>query len=136
MIKKEISIFLFVGILAVIIDFLIYQLFGSFMLLNTDLAKGIGFCSGTVFAYFANRYWTFNHSDPLDGSVWRFILLYGTTLVTNVIVNSLALQFLISQKTWVNHEISIKFAFVIATGVSAIINFFGLKLFVFKSKAN
>jgi putative flippase GtrA len=126
MIKREFGIFLVVGSLTVLIDYLIYHSLVWGQLLTVDVAKGIGFIIGTVFSYFANRFWTFGHKRHAAGSAWRFALLYIITLSTNVATNSLALSMLMALPG------SIQFAFLIATAVSATMNFVGMKLFVFK----
>ena len=58
--KSEAGRFLLVGSTSVLIDFIVY-LFLLFVLgLETKISKGIGFSSGALFAYFANRKFTFN----------------------------------------------------------------------------
>ena len=128
MIKREIVIFLIVGSLTVLLDFITYRGLVSLHLLNVDLSKAIGFITGTVFAYFANRFWTFNHRSHIAGSAWRFIIVYTITLGTNVLINSVALTGLASVMA------AVQIAFLLATGVSATLNFIGMKYFVFKAK--
>ncbi len=123
MIKREFGIFLIVGSLTVLVDFSTYRSLVWLGIAGIDIAKAIGFLTGTVFAYFANRFWTFGHKLHAPGSVWRFALLYGITLGTNVLINSLALKFFAN----------VIVAFLLATGISAMLNFLGMKLFVFKS---
>jgi putative flippase GtrA len=96
-------------------------------LLGVDIAKATGFLVGTVFAYFANRIWTFGHKSHAPGSAWRFTVLYAATLGANVFVNALALAVLADVTA------AIQMSFLLATGVSATLNFLGMKLFVFKS---
>ncbi|WLG43455.1 GtrA family protein [Pseudomonas sp. FP1740] len=127
MIKRELAVFLVVGSLTVLIDFLTYRGLVWTGWMNVDLAKAIGFLTGTLFAYFANKVWTFGHQEHAPGSVWRFALLYAITLSTNVLVNAACLALLSTM------SIAVQIAFLIATGVSAILNFLGMKLFVFKS---
>jgi putative flippase GtrA len=127
MIKRELGIFLVVGTLTVLVDFLTYRGFVWSQLLNVDVAKAVGFITGTVFAYFANRFWTFGHKPHAAGSVWRFALLYAVTLIANVEINALALEKLAGSLSVV------QVAFLIATGISATMNFLGMKLFVFKA---
>ncbi|MBT7561194.1 MAG: GtrA family protein [Proteobacteria bacterium] len=126
MIKRELAIFLVVGSLTVLIDFVIYRGLIEFEVIAVDLAKAVGFLIGTIFAYFANRSWTFGHKLYLSGSAWRFAVLYASTLGTNVLINSLAL------KLFADAVAAIQFAFLLATGVSASLNFLGMKFFVFK----
>jgi putative flippase GtrA len=126
MIKRELKVFLIVGSLTVGLDFVTYHSLIWMGVLGVDLAKAIGFLAGTLFAYFANRLWTFGHHAPAPGSPLRFALLYTTTLTANVLVNAgcLALFSTLSMR--------IQAAFLFATGFSAILNFLGMKLFVFK----
>lgn len=126
MIRKEIITFLVVGTLTVCVDFLSYH---ALLLLDVwySLAKGLGFIFGTVFAYFANKYWTFGHVEMAVNSIIRFSILYTITLATNIIVNQSTLSVL------AGYEWRVNVAFVVATGVSAILNFVGMKFFVFKA---
>lgn len=128
MIKREIGVFLLVGSLTVLVDFLIYRGLVWTAMMGIDLAKATSFLSGTTFAYFANRFWTFGHRPHVPGSVWRFCLVYAATLSANVFVNAVAL------KVFAGGITQIYTAFLIATGVSASLNFLGMKLFVFKAK--
>ena len=127
MFKRELSIFLLVGSLTVLVDYLSYRSLVWSGLLGVDIAKATGFLVGTVFAYSANRRWTFSHKLHAPGSAWRFTVLYAATLGANVFVNALALAVLADVTD------AITMAFLLATGVSATLNFLGMKLFVFKS---
>lgn len=127
MIRRELAIFLVVGSLTVLVDFLAYRGLLWWDLLPVDPAKAAGFITGTVFAYFANRHWTFGHKPHAAGSWYRFIILYALTLGANVLVNAVMLEVL-SGVPW-----DLQLAFLIATGVSAALNFIGMKLFVFKA---
>jgi putative flippase GtrA len=126
MLKLEVKIFLVVGILSVLIDFSVYQVCLYTGLLNIDTSKGIGFLLGAIFSYVANRNWTFQYTLNSLLVKWRFILLYLITLGLNVVVNSLVL------KINVDNYFTNYIAFILATGLSAISNFFGMKFFVFK----
>lgn len=129
MIKRELTLFLIVGSLTVIFDFMVYRSLVWAGFVGVDTAKAISFLVGTVFAYLANRAWTFGHKPHASGSVWRFALLYAATLGANVVVNALALVL------FVDAVAAIQTAFLLATGVSACLNFLGMKLFVFKVEA-
>ena len=126
MIKKELSMFVVVGIITVIIDFIVYNVLVEFRLSDVNVAKGVGFVSGTIFSYFMNRIWTFGHKTHKPGTVWRYVLLYMSTLGVNVSINSFILIFLLE------FQFIILLAFLIATGASTIVNFIGMKWFVFK----
>lgn len=127
MIKRELFRFLIVGSLTVLVDLIAYRGLLWFEILNVDMAKGVGFIAGTVFAYFANRLWTFGGHPHAPGSAGRFVVLYAITLGANVLVNAVLL------KQFAIHAYAISLAFLMATAISAAINFLGMKFFVFKS---
>lgn len=126
MIKRELAIFLLVGASTIFVDFISYLSLIRFQVMEVDMAKATGFLVGTLFAYFANRFWTFGHRSPIPGSAWRFSALYASTLGANVLINALALKML------ADVDASIQLAFLLATGVSACLNFLGMKFFVFR----
>ena len=126
MIKRELAIFLVVGALTVLVDFVSYRGLIGFGVMAVDMAKATGFLIGTLFAYFANRFWTFGHKPHVPGSAWRFAVLYASTLGANVLINSLTL------KLFADAVAAISLAFLVATGVSASLNFLGMKFFVFR----
>ena len=127
MIKKELSVFLIVGISTVLVDYIFYQGMVTLQYASTDIAKTFSFIVGTLFAYGANRFWTFSHKEIANNSVLKFLLLYSVSLSANVFINSQFLEFLGS----FDYEVLISFFF--ATGVSSTLNFIGMKFIVFKS---
>lgn len=126
MIKRELVIFLIVGASTVLVDFITYRGLIDFQVMEVDMAKATGFLVGTLFAYFTNRFWTFGQKSHKPGSAWRFSALYASTLGANVLINALALKLLADM------AVAFQLAFLLATGVSASLNFVGMKLFVFK----
>lgn len=95
--------------------------------MSIDTAKAMGFIVGTLFAYFANRFWTFGHKQHAAGSGWRFVALYTVALSANVLINALVLSVMMGLAG------AMSMAFLIATAVSAMMNFVGMKFFVFKA---
>lgn len=128
MIKRELSIFLVVGCLTVALDFMVYRGLSHFFLCDISLAKAIGFIGGCIFAYLANRFWTFKQQSTRSGSLWRFTLVYAVGLVANVLINQGVLS------SW-DSPAALYVAFLVATGVSATLNFMGMKWFVFTQHA-
>lgn len=126
MMKRQIKIFLIVGILTVLIDYIVYRGLVWSLPVHVDMAKAISFIVGTIFAYFANRSWTFQHQSPIKSSAIRFMMLYGLTLSINVGTNALCLM------VFEPFNYKLVLAFLIATGLSALLNFIGMKFFVFK----
>ena len=118
--KREMSRFLVAGFCAVGTDM------GSYFLLlkvlSHDYSKGISFLLGTIVAYFINKYWTFEKKTKSYGEVGKFAILYSLTLGANVLINRISLN--LFQSTLL--------AFLLATGVSTVLNFSGQKWWVFK----
>ena len=116
--------FLIVGSTTVVVDFASYS--GCLWLdLPIDFSKAVGFVVGTLFAYLANRYWTFEAAGE-PGRIGHFLVLYLSTLVVNVAVNAVVVRAL--DRT----AFAIAVAFVLATAVSASLNFLGMKFIVFR----
>jgi putative flippase GtrA len=132
--RRAPALFIVVGALTVMLDFAAYRSLLWTGFFNLSAAKAGSFLLGTVFAYVANRRWTFAPSPAqmhAPGSGWRFIWLYAATLCANVALNSLLFNALAGAAL----PVAMPLAFVIATGVSALLNFFGMKRFVFKTRA-
>lgn len=115
------------GCLTVIIDYAVYRYLAVFWEFGINISKGLGFSAGTAFAYIANRFWTFKNKDFNIGSVYRFIPLYVSTCVLNIMVNAVVLSFF-SYLFFIEY-----LAFIIATFCSAVLNFLGMKYFVFRA---
>ncbi len=123
--QKQIFKFLIVGTLTVLIDYIFYYLFLFF--LSTTFAKGISFIIGAVFAFIANKIYTFNYNQFSKKSIIFFVLLYLLSLFVNIAVNDFCLLIL------TNSILKIEISFIISTSVSALINYLGMKYFVFKN---
>ena len=109
------------------IDFAVYQLL-LFVNLPTAPAKGLGFVAGTLFAYIANRLWTFDRAEGGRNVFMLFLVLYVSTLAINIGVNSGVIALLDGR------EFAFVFGFLAATGTSATLNFVGMRSIVFRSR--
>ena len=127
LLEYEVARFLIVGGTTVLIDLICYFIL-IYTGFDTPLSKGISFSIGTVFAYFANRNYTFKSSTAGFFKFSVFTLLYLSTLVVNVVSNEIVLR-LTSQ---INGSLMI--AFLIATSLSATLNFIGMKYIVFNAQ--
>ena len=104
LLEYEVARFLIVGGTTVLIDLICYFIL-IYIGFDTFLSKGISFSVGTVFAYFANRNYTFQSSM---GGFFRFTvftLLYLSTLVVNVASNEIVLKLTIHDKWLLNDSI-------------------------------
>lgn len=126
--KRELLVFLGVGSANFVIDFVTYLALLEAFRLPVEVSKGVAFVIGTIFAYFANKGWTFKLRAGTRRSWPRFLLLYGVSLVINISVNTGVLQ------ASDGAELGMEAAFVIATAASAISNFVGMKFFVFSRR--
>ena len=118
--KREMSRFLVAGFSAVATDMGSYFLL--LKILPYDYSKGVSFLLGTIVAYFINKYWTFEKKTNSYGEMSKFATLYLSTLGANIVVNRILLNLF---------QITL-LAFLLATGVSTVLNFIGQKWWVFK----
>jgi putative flippase GtrA len=100
----------------------------STFIFNTSQAKACGFISGTIFSFLVNRSITFKNHDNIWGHLYKFLLLYSGTLFINVTINNYLLNW------FYDYNYKVHISFIIATSVSAIINFTGMKYLVFINK--
>ncbi len=119
--KQELTRFLVTGILAVGIDFSSYWLLVETM--PPDTAKGFSFVLGSIMAFIMNKLWTFGDDTQLGYAAFRFACLYTLTFSANVAVNHLVLAYGMELKL---------LGFLFATATSTILNFLGMKLWVFR----
>ena len=118
---KEVLRFLVGGGTAVVVDFCIYRLLLLFSW-NMDIAKMISFICGAGVGFIINKFWTFERKQFVIKEVLKYVALYTCTGVINAIVNRCTLSII---------KIQI-IGFLVATGVSTVLNFLGQKYVVFE----
>ncbi len=118
--KKELKRFLVAGLSAVCTDLITYYLLLN--ILPQDIAKSISFLLGTIVAFVINKYWTFEKHTKSYKEIFQFLILYTITLCANVVTNKIILDY----------TSVIFLAFIVATGISTVLNFIGQKFWVFK----
>jgi len=125
-VRASLPRFLLVGGTTVLIDLIVYRLL---LVLQSpvDPAKALAFITGAVFAYFANWRFTFRGQHH-RWSVAAFVLVYLCALGCNVLVNGLVLDALPADLAG-----RVILAFVVATGLSASVNYAGMALLVFRT---
>jgi len=126
--RNETFVFLIVGSTTVFIDLGVYR---TLLIFDVDLSlsKAVSFTTGSIFAYFANKSWTFNSTSNGIKVFTKFAFIYLSGLGINVGMNSLLVSI------FGLNEISLLISFIIATLLSATTNFLGMKYFVFLDKA-
>lgn len=119
--------FLFIGVIAVAIDFVVYFLLFHITSLPTPVSKATSFICGALFSFVGHRLFVFKaHETAAKKQALPFILLYLTSLLLNNLINE---GLLYSTK-------SSLIAWFAATAASVIWNYLGLKFIVFQKKAD
>jgi putative flippase GtrA len=121
-ILKQFIIFLIIGGIAFFIDLGFYIILLIFF--NHFYAKLCSFIAATCFTYIMNKFFTFKLKDLSLLETFKFIILYSISSYINAFIN---------QKLFLLTN-NVRLAFVVATAVCLFINFFGLRIFVFKKK--
>ena len=138
-VRKQVIKFTLIGILAVLVDLACYYTFLNIFpekmftwLSNEVWAKTLSFLCGMTVTYSFNKLWTWKQNDRSNKRMAKFGILYSLSLLMNVAVNTgmLFLLFKMDFLEWVPFKYLV--AFITATGISAILNFFGQKAWVFK----
>jgi putative flippase GtrA len=127
-ISLELKKFLAVGMIAVSLDWGIYLALVNFFGLGAVPSKGLSYITGTVFAFIANGRLVFQ-SDLAPVNFLKHLLLYTFSLLSN----TLAFAFLKSNFYFDSPTI-LGAALLAATFVSTVINFMGMRFWVFKNK--
>jgi putative flippase GtrA len=143
--SKELTKFIISGLLAVLVDFIVYFLLSQF--LDMNLSKALSFMSGMLVTYNLNKYWTWRQPDKNNKRLLLFVALYAVAMIVNVFSNQLAFNTLPNNeficsirnseavlKDLITVKIDKVLAFIIATGVSATLTFLGQKFWLFKVK--
>ncbi|HSI86271.1 MAG: GtrA family protein [Candidatus Methylacidiphilales bacterium] len=123
-IYKELLKFLVTGGIAVGIDALAYVLLLHFIQMEPAWAKRLSFAVGSVWAFFANKYFTFAAKEFSSREPFLFLMVYIAGWMANSLVHDVVLYF-------TNWKIA---AFIAATGISSCTNFVGMKFLVFRQK--
>ena len=118
----EVYKFIFIGILIVSIDALFYYLLTFLDLTSFQVSKRISFVIGAIFAFVLNRNYVFFYNKRNLSQFFYFIGLYFTSFIINTLTHDYI--FMISNIPLIS--------FLIATLISATLNFIGMKFFIFK----
>ncbi|MGH7329080.1 MAG: GtrA family protein [Polyangiaceae bacterium] len=114
--------FVFVGMGAVVVDFVVY--FALSRAIPPSAAKAVSFVSGACVSFLGNRGFVFRAEGRTHKQWMSFVGLYFISLCLNNVVNTGVLKLPIPYTKFL--------AWFSATGASTILNFLGMKFFVFK----
>jgi putative flippase GtrA len=132
--KKHLSRFLVIGLASVATDAFFYWWF-TYLGLALTPAKGISYALGMLLGFIGNKFWTFespvkNATEPLS-----YALLYALTLIVNMVTNALVFKFSLNwlgaiiKEPW---QPALLLAFFVATGLTTVLNFLGLRFITFR----
>lgn len=110
-----------IGVTSVLIDFAVYSLLTSLGMAVTP-AKGVSYLFGMAFGFVGNKFWTFRSSRRSASEPLTYLLVYAVTLAINMALNAAVLSLTVSKLG----------AFLVATAVSTVLNYLGLRLVTFR----
>ena len=125
---SELKQFLAVGMIAVCLDWGIYLALTNFFGVGAVLSKSLSYIIGTIFAFIANGRLVFQ-SDLAPVNFLKHLVLYTFSLLAN----TLFFAFWESNFSF-DSTIILGAALLTATFVSTVINFLGLRFWVFNNK--
>jgi putative flippase GtrA len=121
--RKQIQRFVYVGSTSVAVDLGCYALLaGSGWPPST--AKAASYLAGVVVGFAGNKWWTFKSARRSAAEPAAYLALYAVTLAVNVACHRGVLV--------LAGESAATVAFLVATGVTTVLNFLGMKLVTFR----
>jgi putative flippase GtrA len=127
--RRQLGRFLVIGTSCVLVDLTVYQILAARFDMPLYAAKGISYLAGVVVGFVGNKWWTFRSTRRSTAEPISYLALYLVTLAVNVGCNQAMIAELrglatANQAKWV--------AYLIATGVTTVLNFVGMRLFIFR----
>ena len=129
---KRFALFVGIGGISTLIQFLLLILFVESRLLPEVFASAAGYVLSSIFNYWANYHYTFQSTSNHARTIPKYALAVGIGLSTNTLVfaaflwlfdNYLALP-------WVEHYLVAQF---LATGITVVLNFVVHKFWIYRS---
>ena len=123
MILRQGALFLINGSIAVLISFIIYTTLMFALNISLIWANLIGCLSALLYGFIAHKITTFQSKENYSVKlILKYFLLYSITIPSHIVINWNLVNFF---------EYNIQLAYVIATLVTALINFIALKFIIF-----
>lgn len=123
--NREFFRYLAAGAVSFSIDSVLYWSFLTYGM-EPAIAKSISYVSGMTTAFVLNKNYTFQRNET-DGGKVKFMLVYLSSFSMNVIVNNAVINHFPSDVQGTKTV-----AFLAASAVAILINYFGMKKIVFK----
>jgi putative flippase GtrA len=121
---RRILCFILIGSGSVAIDYSIFIWLTTYI--NANIAKGISYIAGMCFGYIGNKYWSFESSRKAISEPALYCIVYCLTLTINIA------SYMASQSALSRPGLS----FVLATGLTTVLNYLGLRFLAFRQAIN
>ncbi len=131
-IRRQIFRFLIVGGTSVAVDLAVYLLLLPH--LDRTSAKGISYLAGVVVGFVGNKLWTFESRRKSLAEPMIYLLIYLVTLIVNIAINGGTLW--LAEEMGASSSLSNIAGFFVATAVTTILNFVGMKYIAFRHSQN
>lgn len=124
---KQVLRFGLIGGGSTTIDLLSYLCLSSSM--SSYAAKGISYLLGMAFGFVGNKFWTFESAKQGVNEPVLYCLVYAITLAVNIVTNGASYESCL----WMGMGTTAAklIAFLVATGLTTVLNFLGLKYITF-----
>ncbi len=127
-ILSQLKRFVLVGMMSVSLDWGSYILLTHIFEFGTVFSKSTSYVIGTAFAFITNGILVFE-SEIVPENLIKHILIYSFSLLANTLVFRTLVIFIDSES-----RLILSAALAGATLISTVINFFGMRYWVFKHK--
>lgn len=130
---KRFALFLGIGGIATLLQFLLLILFVESRLLSEVYASAAGYGLSSIFNYWANYRYTFNSKSSHKETFPKFVLTAALGLSTNTALFA-AFLFLFDHYFhlgWVEHYLVAQF---LATGITTVLNFLVHRFWIYRNQ--
>ncbi|MDX2147388.1 MAG: GtrA family protein [Planctomycetota bacterium] len=143
---KQLRRFLVIGLSSVAADLASYALFLRVLGMDTLPAKGLSYFVGTIVGFIGNKLWTFESRRKSVSEPITYLVLYAITLGINMGVNELMIRGgNAAARAWFDSDHAARallgvpvptiikaLAVLVATGVTTVLNFLGMRFVTFR----
>lgn len=129
---KRFALFVGIGGISTLIQFLLLILFVESRLLSEVTASAVGYMLSSLFNYWANYRYTFRSSSSHAQTFPKYVLAVAIGLSTNTLLFAAFLWLFNNYLTlpWVEHYLAAQF---LATGTTVVLNFVVHKFWIYRN---
>lgn len=129
---KRFALFVGIGGISTLIQFLLLILFVESRLLSEVTASAVGYMLSSLFNYWANYRYTFRSSSSHAQTFPKYVLAVAVGLSTNTLLFAAFLWLFNNYLTllWVEHYLAAQF---LATGTTVVLNFVVHKFWIYRN---